>query len=32
MGPGNPAQHGANARVYAARIQWEKPNRAWNQH
>ena len=32
MGPGNPAQYGANARVYAARIQWGKPNRAWNAH
>lgn len=30
MAPGNPAQYGANARVYAARIIWEKPNLAWN--
>ena len=32
MSPGNPAQYGANARVYAARIIWEKPNRVWNRH
>lgn len=32
MAPGNPAQYGANGRVYAARIMWEKPNRAWNRH
>jgi hypothetical protein len=32
MAPGNPAQYGANARVYAARIIWEKPNAAWNRH
>ena len=32
MAPGNPAQFGANARVYAARILWEKPNRDWNRH
>ncbi len=32
MSPGNPAQYGSNGRVYAARIIWEKPNRAWNQH
>lgn len=32
MAPGNPAQHGANGRVYAARIIWETPNRAWNRH
>ena len=32
LAPGNPAQHGANGRVYAARLLWEKPNRAWNQH
>ncbi|MBI5693246.1 MAG: exo-alpha-sialidase [Verrucomicrobia bacterium] len=30
MAPGNPAEFGANGRVYAARIQWEKPNRDWN--
>lgn len=32
MAPGNPAQYGANGRVYAARIIWGKPNRAWNRH
>jgi hypothetical protein len=32
MSPGNPAQYGSNGRVYAARIIWEKPNGAWNQH
>jgi hypothetical protein len=32
MSPGNPAQYGANGRVYAARIIWEKPNAAWNRH
>jgi hypothetical protein len=32
MSPGNPAQYGSNGRVYAARIIWEKPNRAWNRH
>lgn len=32
MGPGNPAAYGANGRVYAARLQWEKPNQAWNRH
>lgn len=32
MSPGNPAQYGANGRVYAARVQWEKPNVAWNKH
>lgn len=32
MAPGNPAQYGANGRVYAARIQWEAPNRDWNRH
>lgn len=32
MSPGNPAQHGSNGRVYAARIIWEKANPAWNQH
>jgi hypothetical protein len=32
MAPGNPAEFGANGRVYAARIQWEAPNRDWNRH
>jgi hypothetical protein len=32
MAPGNPAQYGSNGRVYAARIIWQKPNRAWNRH
>ena len=32
MAPGNPAQYGANGRVYAARIMWETPNRVWNHH
>ena len=32
MGPGNPARYGANARVYAARLLWEKANRVWNAH
>ena len=32
MSPGNPAQYGANGRVYAARIIWEKLNPVWNQH
>lgn len=32
MSPGNPAQFGSNGRVYAARLQWQKPNAAWNRH
>jgi len=32
MSPGNPAKFGANGRVYAARIIWEKPNRMWDRH
>jgi len=32
MKPGNPKTSGANGRVYAARILWEKPNSAWNKH
>jgi hypothetical protein len=32
MSPGNPAKFGANGRVYAARIIWEKPNRDWSQN
>lgn len=31
MGPGNPAQYGANGRVYAARVIWGTPNRTWDQ-
>lgn len=31
MAPGNPAQYGANGRVYAARVIWEQPNRTWSQ-
>ncbi len=30
MAPGNPAEYGANGRVYAARIIWGKPNLTWN--
>lgn len=26
----NPTQFGADGRVYAARIQWSKPNKTWN--
>jgi hypothetical protein len=32
MRPGNSEAFGANARVYAARIIWEKPNEVWNRH
>ena len=32
MSPGDPRQFGANGRVYAARIQWAKPNADWNRH
>jgi hypothetical protein len=32
MGPGNPARFGANGRVYAARVIWDRPNPGWNQH
>ena len=32
MAPGNPAQYGSNGRVYAARLIWATPNRAWNRH
>jgi hypothetical protein len=32
MSPGHPEKFGSNGRVYAARLIWEKPNRAWNQH
>jgi hypothetical protein len=32
MGPRGSEKYGANGRVYAARIQWEKPNRAWDRH
>lgn len=31
MSPGKPQDFGANGRVYAARIQWEKPNVGWDQ-
>jgi hypothetical protein len=30
MAPGNPAEYGANGRVYAARIIWSKANSTWN--
>jgi hypothetical protein len=30
MAPGDPRKFGANGRVYAARIQWAKPNTSWN--
>ena len=32
MAPGKPAQFGANGRVYAARIIWDKPNTVWDKH
>jgi hypothetical protein len=32
MSPGKPQDFGANGRVYAARIQWAKPNADWNRH
>jgi len=32
MAPAVQTKFGANGRVYAARLIWEKPNRAWNQH
>jgi hypothetical protein len=32
MSPGDPSKFGANGRVYAARVLWEKPNRAWDKH
>ena len=32
MAPGNPAQYGANGRVYAARVIWKKPNPIWDKH
>lgn len=32
MRPGDPTKFGANGRVYAARILWDRPNRAWDQH
>lgn len=32
MSPGEPQKFGANGRVYAARIQWAKPNSAWVRH
>jgi hypothetical protein len=32
MSPGSPEKFGSNGRVYAARLIWEKPNRAWDRH
>jgi hypothetical protein len=32
MLPRGAEKYGANGRVYAARIQWEKPNRVWDKH
>lgn len=32
MAPGDVTKFGANGRVYAARIQWAKPNADWNRH
>ncbi|HEY3897152.1 MAG TPA: exo-alpha-sialidase [Chthoniobacter sp.] len=32
MAPGDPRKFGANGRVYAARIQWAKPNTVWDRH
>lgn len=32
MAPRVDPKYGANGRVYAARILWEKPNRDWNRH
>jgi len=32
MRPGNSEKYGANGRVYAARILWDKPNEIWNRH
>ena len=32
MSPGEPQKFGANGRVYAARIQWTKPNAIWDKH
>jgi hypothetical protein len=32
MGSANAAKFGANGRVYAARILWEKPNEVWKRH
>jgi hypothetical protein len=32
MGQKEAAKYGANGRVYAARLVWDKPNSAWNHH
>ena len=32
MSSANAVKYGANGRVYAARIVWEKPNELWNRH
>ena len=32
MRPGTSEKYGANGRVYAARIIWDKPNTVWNRH
>jgi hypothetical protein len=32
MRPGSSEKYGANGRVYAARILWEKPNEVWTRH
>ena len=32
MRPGVSEKYGANGRVYAARILWDKPNTVWNKH
>jgi len=32
MAPAGAEKFGANGRVYAARIQWDKPNTSWNRH
>jgi len=32
MRPADPLKFGAKGRVYAAHIQWEKPNEVWNRH
>jgi len=32
MGQKEAAKYGANGRVYAARLVWDKPNSAWNCH
>lgn len=32
MSPGSPEKFGSNGRVYAARLIWNVPNRAWDRH